>query len=249
MKAINKKIATLLVVSILIITVGALFWAYYEEVITLKHETQRWAVIEDGNGDRISIETERNNIWHELTVLFENKTERFFGSAVEEYDNKWGFRYNSENISIRELVAEENHTTIKHVSENTTYWMSLDSVYIRGKIIQIQGEPAVESDDVIHLLFEANLNFSALLIAVIGILISLFIKAEHPKWLLIFKVLLLLFLSVFLMSVTSCFLSFFYIIEGFNLAPLFLYDLVVTLFYSELIFLSLAGLLFLKLII
>ncbi|TRZ53779.1 MAG: hypothetical protein D4S01_00660 [Dehalococcoidia bacterium] len=249
MKKTNKTIITLLVITILTIITGALFWMYHEEVNTLKHETQRWAVIEDLNGDRIAIETESNELWDELTAFQNNKIERFFGSNIEEYNNKWGFRYNPENLEIREFAVEEKQTTIERVNKNITYWMSLDRVYIRATITQIHGEFVGKSDDLTYLLFEANLNFSALLIAVIGILISLFVKAEHPKWKKTFKVLLLLFFSVFLLSISGCFISFFYIVEGFNLAPVFLSKIVVSLFYFELILLCLAGLLFLKVII
>ena len=249
MKKTPKKSVALLSMMILTIIIGAFFWSYYEEVSILKHETQRWAVLEDENGNRISIETESSIIWDELTILYQNERERFIGDSFEEYDNKWGFRYDPENIIIRELVAEENQTTIYYLYENTTYRKSLDGAYIRARIVQIYGESRVKSNDVMNMLFEANLNFSALLLAVIGIIISIYIKAEHPKWMLTFKVLLLLFFSIFLMSITSCLISFFYIIEGVNLAPLLLSNVVVTLFYLELILSSLAGLIFLKLII
>ena len=91
--------------AMVIIIAGVLVWNYFDQLSALKHETDRWAVIQDVNGDRIAVETTSDTIWEQLVRLQENKTERFIGSILEEYDNKWKFRFKPENITIAEVTV------------------------------------------------------------------------------------------------------------------------------------------------
>lgn len=237
-----RKRSIILFLTILIMISGFLLLNYFEEVSTLKHETSMWAIIQDTEGNLISIESNSNNFWEQITQVYNNKTEGFIGSNVELYDNKWGFRFNSENITIEKSVNEELQFTIKEISNNITHFkLNFDKIYTSAKITNIYNAQETQNN-LIHLLFEANLNFSALLLAVIGLSLSLYVKAEHKKWKPIFKKLLVVFLSVFLMSMISCILSLFYIIVGFSLAPTFLFNLLVVLFFLNLILLIFTGL-------
>lgn len=135
-----KRVYVVLVVSALvIIMIGVLFWNYLEGISALKHETDRWAVIEDVSGDCIAVETTNDTVWAQLVQLYENKTERFIGSIVEEYNNKWGFRLDPENITIAEFTAEGLQATIRYISENLDYWLDLGWVFVHAKVTEIHG--------------------------------------------------------------------------------------------------------------
>jgi bifunctional pyridoxal-dependent enzyme with beta-cystathionase and maltose regulon repressor activities len=126
------------VAAMVIIIVGVLLWNYFDQLSALKHETDRWVVIQDVNGDRIAVETTSDTIWEQLVQLHENKTERFVGSILEEYDNKWGFRFKPENITIAEVTVEGMQATIRHISEELDYWLKLGLiVYVMATVTEI----------------------------------------------------------------------------------------------------------------
>lgn len=133
----KKLYVTVVFLALVIIIAGILAWNYLEELNTLKHETNRWAVIEDINGDRIAVEPTSDTVWEQLVQLYENKTVRWIGSIVEEYDNKWGFRFKPENITVAEVTAEGLQTTIRYISENLDYWLDLGLAYVSGKVTEI----------------------------------------------------------------------------------------------------------------
>ena len=127
--------------AMVIIIAGVLVWNYFDQLSALKHETDRWAVIQDVNGDRIAVETTSDTIWEQLVRLQENKTERFIGSILEEYDNKWGFRFKPENITIAEVTVEGMQATIRHISEDLDYWLELGLiVYVSATVAEIHTE-------------------------------------------------------------------------------------------------------------
>lgn len=93
----------------------------------------------------------------------------------------------------------------------------------------------------IELIFEANLSFTALLLAVMGILISLYLRAKNKKWHTYFKILLVLMGGIFLIGIIDCLLSFYYIFIGFQAVQTLLVNLIVGLFLFELLILGFAG--------
>ena len=126
--------------AVVILITGVLIWNYIDQLSALKHETDRWAVIKDVNGDHIAVETTSDTVWDQLDQLHENKTERFIGSLVEEYNNKWGFRFKPENITIAEVTVEGMQATIRHISEELDYWLELGLiVYTSATVTEIHG--------------------------------------------------------------------------------------------------------------
>jgi len=126
------------IVLIIAIAGSVLFWIYLTADGALKHETDRWAVIKDSHGDRIAIETTSDQIWNQLVELYQNQSDRWIGSFVEEYDNKWGFRFKPENITIAEVTVEAAQATIKMISEDLNYWIGLDwIVYVLATVTEI----------------------------------------------------------------------------------------------------------------
>jgi len=112
---------------------------YMRKLDSLKHETDRWAVIKDVNGDRIAVETVSDEVWSQLVQLNQNGSERFVGGIVVEYDNKWGFRFDPNNVTVAEFTAEGLQATIRYISENLDYWLD-GWAYVHAKVTEIHSE-------------------------------------------------------------------------------------------------------------
>jgi parallel beta-helix repeat protein len=82
-----------------------------------------WAVIQDSKGDRLRVETSRDEVWAVLVQLYHNGSERWIGGIVERYNNEWGFRFDPNTILIAEITIEAWQTTIRGISQNLDYWL------------------------------------------------------------------------------------------------------------------------------
>lgn len=124
------------IVFLVVLAVGVSFWiGYSDRMFTLKHDTNRWAVIVDREGSQIAVEPASDEVWEKLTELCQNKSIRFVGGIVERYENKWSFRFKPENVTVAEFTAEGLQATIRYISENLDYW--LDSwAYVSVKVIE-----------------------------------------------------------------------------------------------------------------
>ena len=109
---------------------------YWSILKALKHETDRWAVIEDVNGDRITVEPVRDEVWLQLVQMQQNESRMWIGSIVETYDNKWGFRFKPENVTVAEVTAEGLQASIRYISENLNYWLG-GWAYVSAKVTEI----------------------------------------------------------------------------------------------------------------
>ena len=87
---------------------------------------------------------------------------------------------------------------------------------------------------VISDLFTANLSFSALLLAVEGILISMYLRAEHPRWRRNLRILILTCGGTFLIGVFDSILSLLHILSFFQHVSDSAFNLIVALFLGEL---------------
>lgn len=76
-------------------------------------------------------------VWNQLVELHQNKTVMWIGGIVEEYDNKWGFRFKPETITIAQFTAERLQATIRFISEDLDYWIGLGWTYILAKVSEI----------------------------------------------------------------------------------------------------------------
>lgn len=133
----KRLVVTVAVLALVITVAGVLVWNYLDELYALKHETDRWAVIEDVNGDRIVVEPASDMVWEQLVQLHQNKTKRLIGGIVEEYDNKWGFRFKPGNVTVAEFTAEGLQATIKYISENMDYWLN-GWAYVPARVAEIR---------------------------------------------------------------------------------------------------------------
>lgn len=127
---------------VMLVVSSYLVWSYLNHLEYLKeivHDTDRWAVIEDVNGHHLAVEPISDEVWNQLVELYENGTRMWVGGKVEEYENKWGFRFKPENITIAEVTAEGLQATIQYISENLDYWLDLGLAYVDSKVTGIHG--------------------------------------------------------------------------------------------------------------
>jgi len=128
------------VLTIIVAAIGVAVWMNHVDTLkTLKHETNRWAVIQDVNGDKIAVEPVNNDTWSELVQLHQNGTKRFVGGIVEKYDNKWGFRFKPNTVTVAEVTAEGLQATIRYISENINDWLN-GWAYVSSKVIETHSE-------------------------------------------------------------------------------------------------------------
>lgn len=109
---------------------------YLEKTI---HETDRWAVITDSNGDIIAVETTSDTIWSQLVDLHQNQTRMWIGGIVQEYNNTWRFRFQPDTLTIAQITIEAAQSNIKGISEDLDYWMHTwaKETYTLSKVTEI----------------------------------------------------------------------------------------------------------------
>jgi hypothetical protein len=115
----------------------ALVWNHTEYLFATKHDTTRWAVIQDVDGSMLAIETTDNALWNQFVQLQKNGTKMWLEGVVERYNNKWGFRFNPVTIIIALFTIEGAQTTIHFLSEDIEYWINFGIAYIGSKIIEV----------------------------------------------------------------------------------------------------------------
>jgi cell division protein FtsL len=110
-----------------------------DEYLSKIHETDRWAVIQDSKGDIIAIETSNNEAWNTLSDLFQNQTEMWIGGIVEEYNNKWGFRFDPNTIIVAQFTIEGAQSYIQGISEDLDYWINTwgTYTYVFARVIEV----------------------------------------------------------------------------------------------------------------
>jgi len=128
-------VGTVLVVAV-VFGVPAAAW-YANMLSAVKHETSRWAVIEDINGDRMAVEPASSQVWSELVQLKNNETRRWVGGIVERYDNRWGFRFKPDTVKVAQFTAEGLQATIRMISEDLDYWLNLKWAYVGATVVEI----------------------------------------------------------------------------------------------------------------
>jgi len=137
---VKRLIVVGIVLIVVIATLGVVILInYMGEPSSLKHETDRWAVIKDVNGDKIAVETASDEVWSQLVQLNQNGSERFVGGIVVEYDNKWSFRFDPNTVTVAEVTAEGLQATITYISENLDYWLG-GWAYVHGKVTEIHSK-------------------------------------------------------------------------------------------------------------
>jgi len=128
MKERKRKILELFA-SIVILT---LFFGYPTYFFVLnyspdtKHETNRWAIFEDTDGDKIALEVDDDNIWDEIQEnwkevrkITDPELHMYISGVVVSYDNSWGFRLDPSTVSSTLLQIDlwsKSRSTIEHIA-------------------------------------------------------------------------------------------------------------------------------------
>jgi hypothetical protein len=133
---VKKFYIVCIISSLIALTVSVFFWMRYSDMMfALKHDANRWAVITDREGSLMAVEPASNAVWRQLTELYQNKSARWVGGIVEMYENKWGFRFKPENVTVAEFTAEGLQATIRYISENMDYWLG-GWAYVSARVIE-----------------------------------------------------------------------------------------------------------------
>jgi len=132
--------AVLLVSSAIFLISIAVLMNYLDYLSAVKHETNRWAVIKDINGDMMAVEPTNDDVWSELVQMNQNGTRTWVGGKVERYGNKWGFRFSPDTVIVAEVVAEGLQATIEFISSDIEYWENLDWAYVSSKVVEINSQ-------------------------------------------------------------------------------------------------------------
>jgi hypothetical protein len=129
-------VAAAVLVGVIIVAIVASLWASYLDLLSaVRHETNRWAVIEDVNQDRMAVEPTSDHIWSELMSLNQNGTRMWVGGIVEKYPNKWGFRFKPDTVTAAQVTAEGLQATIRYLSETLDDWLD-GRAYVSSKVVE-----------------------------------------------------------------------------------------------------------------
>jgi len=133
----RRHTAVLLTIIIVVIVSIASYRAYLSSLNPVEHETDRWAVIEDINQDRIAVEPTDDQIWLELVELQQNGTRMYVGGIVERYNNRWGFRFKPDTITVAQFTAEALQATLRLISSDIDYRVNLGYAYVGAKVVEV----------------------------------------------------------------------------------------------------------------
>ena len=138
----GRKTALASIAIAVIAVIGYSVWAYVNQQDYLAktvHETTRWAVIRDSRGNIIAIEPTENEVWTVLRSLQQNQTAMWIGGVVEEYDNRWGFRFKPDTIVAAQFTVEGGQSNIQGISEDLDYWTTTwaKETYVLARVAEI----------------------------------------------------------------------------------------------------------------
>jgi len=128
-------------VLVVVIVASYSIWSYlhYRDYLNKTlHETGRWAVIMDSNGDIMAVETTSAEVWDQLVELCNNDEERWIGGIVNEYNNKWGFRFDPDTIIIATVTIEGAQSYIQGISGDLDYWIHTwaNVAYVMASVVE-----------------------------------------------------------------------------------------------------------------
>lgn len=130
------------IVAVMAAVFSAVFYwtlqSYY--LNSIAHETDRWAVIKDLNGDLLAVEPSSDAVWDQLAQLNQNGTTKWIGGTVQTFGGKWGFRFAPENITVTDITAEGLQTTIRDLSSSFDYWVDTQA-YVFATVVEVHSPP------------------------------------------------------------------------------------------------------------
>jgi hypothetical protein len=104
-----------------------------------RHDTNRWAVIQDLYGSRLAVEPTNDTVWARLVGMHGDGSRLWVGGVVERYANGWGFRFRPDTVRVAEITAEGLQSTIRGISEDLDYWLGLGWAYVNAGVVEVHG--------------------------------------------------------------------------------------------------------------
>ena len=138
----KSYVCIFVIVGLIVVAVGYSLWTRgvdSEYLSKTKHDSDRWAVIKDSNGDITAIETTDDGTWKTLQDLHLNQTEMWIGGIIERYDNKWRFRFSPDTIIAAQFTVEGAQSNIQGISGDLDYWMNVwtRETYVSATVVEI----------------------------------------------------------------------------------------------------------------
>ncbi len=133
------KTKPVLAALLLVVVSSALIvvWTHLEYSSATRHDTDRWAVLQDVEGTLLAVEPTSDAVWHQLVALHANGSRMWVGGVVQRYANKWGFRFMPENIIDAQVTIEGAQATIRYISENLEYWLTFGVAYVGAIVLEV----------------------------------------------------------------------------------------------------------------
>ena len=162
----NKKEIKIIfvIVILLLLFVYPTFFLFGNFSKDIKHETTRWAVIEDYNGNQLAIEPENTTIWEEIVEFRKNESHMYVGyltGLIVPYDNFWQFRFEPSTITVHwSISSRSSDARIIYVANN------LDSLLYQEFGINVVSIsfPEQEYNGIIGLVIDLAFSLVAILI-------------------------------------------------------------------------------------
>lgn len=122
----NKKIPKIIFT---VVIIGLLFgyptyFLLFNLSKDIKHETTKWAIIEDTFGNRLAIEPSSEFVWDELLHPEENVTSISIWGTITSYDNLWQFRF--EPTSIHVVYNMRSSPSISEIADDLERFLDSD---------------------------------------------------------------------------------------------------------------------------
>lgn len=128
---------------VLVVALTTAGWVHFLRAVA--DELPGMAIIEDLDGDRIAVEPASIETWGELVKLYYSEDKMWIGGTVEIFvfvrpdpNYPWGFRFKPESITVAEVTAEGLQTTIRAISEDVDYWISIGQAYVFANVAEIR---------------------------------------------------------------------------------------------------------------
>ena len=107
-------------------------------------------LVEDIDGDRMSIRASKNNqdALDALTEMSKTGQTMWVGGEIQDFKNKFGFRFSPDTVAVAEITAEGLQAAkYKSIQEDIDYWRGLGTVYISGKVVSVIDKIPVNSQE------------------------------------------------------------------------------------------------------
>ncbi len=97
----------------------------------IKHETNRWAIIEDIDGNQLAVDMSNSSIWEQIRKVYETNLSShiFIYGIVVSYDNSWQFRLEPSTVfACKTNYIRMPPRTIIEIRNNLEWHLSMMTV-------------------------------------------------------------------------------------------------------------------------